>query len=63
MQSKESILRDLSDKILKIDANLPHNKIVKQLDKIAQQAYADLYDLQYTKLNQKIESDKNGHCC
>lgn len=63
MQNKKSILDNLSNRISNVDASLPHNKIVKEIDKIVQESYIELYNLHDSKFRQEVCQDKKGHCC
>lgn len=63
METSNTILLNLSNKISEINCSLPINKIVKEVDLIVQQSYLDLYKLYDIKCNKEVDQKKNGHCC
>lgn len=63
MENKKLLLINLSNEILKIDCDQPSNKIVKELDKLTQECFFNLYNLSYLKSDNKSPDKKNGHCC
>lgn len=64
MENKKLLLLNLCDKISKIDCQQPNNKIVKDLDKITQEYFIDLYNLLEIEAKKQLtEQKKNGHCC
>lgn len=67
MQNKQEeiqkIISELSDDIYNINPDQKVGFIVKEIDKIAQEACHKLYNMNDTKHQLKINNDKHGHCC
>jgi len=62
--SNSLVLTELANAIFAIEANQDASKIVKEIDKLAYEAYARLYKIREEKqVYKSIWNDKRGHCC
>ena len=59
----QKIINGLSDDIFNINPDQKTGFIIKEIDKLVQKAYFDLYNTNDTKYQLNSVSDKHGHCC
>lgn len=67
MQNKQEkikkIIQELSDDVFNVNLDQKTAFIIKEIDKLVQKCYTEIYNVSDTKYQLNSVTDKHGHCC
>jgi len=67
MQNKQEeikkIIQELSNDIFNVNSDQKTAFIIKEIDKLVQKGYTEIYNVTDTKYQLNSVTDKHGHCC